>query len=70
MTPQQWEKLLAVVGGELLDPLPTGFVIDSPWLPGWASISILDYYSSENKWLDANFEAIDTFGDTIFLFAR
>jgi len=50
MTHEQWEKLLAVTNGELLEPLPVGFIIDSPWLPGWAGISVLDYYSSEQLW--------------------
>ena len=36
MTAEQWEKLLAVLNGELFEPLPVGFIIDSPWLPGWA----------------------------------
>ena len=67
MTNEQWEKLLAVLGGETLDPLPVGFIIDSPWLPGWAGMSILDYYSSDAKWIDANLKAIQAFPDIMFL---
>jgi len=67
MTNEQWEKLLAVINGELFDPLPVGFIIDSPWLPGWAGISALDYYSSDQKWIDANLKAIQTFPDVMFL---
>jgi len=36
MTSEQWDKLLAVINGELVEPMPVGFIIDSPWLPGWA----------------------------------
>ncbi len=36
MTNEQWDKLLAVLAGEVFEPLPAGFIIDSPWLPGWA----------------------------------
>ncbi len=67
MTNEQWERLLAVLEGEAFEPLPVGFVIDSPWLPGWAGISTLDYYSSDTKWLDANFKAIRAFPDVMFL---
>jgi len=67
MTNEQWEKLLAVISGELVEPLPVGFIIDSPWLPGWAGMSILDYYSSEQMWFDANLKAIRQFPDIMFL---
>ncbi len=67
MTNEQWEKLLAVLDGDVVDPLPVGFIIDSPWLPGWAGQTVLDYYSSDRKWLDANLKAIRTFPDVLFL---
>ncbi len=67
MTDEQWQKLIDVIKGELFEPLPVGFVIDSPWLPGWAGISTMDYYCSDQKWLDANLSAVNTFTDIIFL---
>ena len=67
MTNEHWEKLLAVINGEQFDPLPVGFIIDSPWLPGWAGISTLDYYSSDVHWLEANLKAIQTFPNAMFL---
>ncbi len=67
MTNKQWQQLLAVIGGEVFDPPPTGFIIDSPWLPGWAGLSIMDYYASERSWLDANLHAVRSFPDTWFL---
>jgi uroporphyrinogen-III decarboxylase len=67
MTPEQWDKLLAVINGELVEPVPVGFIIDSPWLPGWAGISTLDYFSSEQMWFDANLNAVREFPDVIFL---
>jgi len=67
MRPEQWEKLLAVIDGELFEPLPVGFIIDSPWLPGWAGISILDYFSSEQMWFEANAAAVRRFSEVIFL---
>jgi uroporphyrinogen decarboxylase len=67
MTSEQWNKLLAVINGELTEPLPVGFIIDSPWLPGWAGISTLDYFSSEQIWFEANLKAVRKFPDVIFL---
>lgn len=67
MRPEHWNNLLAVINGEAVEPLPVGFIIDSPWLPGWAQISALDYYSSEQMWFEANLKAEQQFGDAIFL---
>lgn len=67
MTDREWETLLAVIRGERVTPSPVAFIIDSPWLPGWAGMSILDYYTSEERWLEANFKAIREFPDCLFL---
>jgi len=67
MTDQQWQKLLAVIAGEALEPMPAGFIIDSPWLPGWAGISTLDYFLIEQLWLEANLKAVSQFPDAMFL---
>ena len=67
MTEQQWETLLAVIKGEKLTPLPTGFIIDSPWLPNWAGYSMLDYFANADVWFKANMQAIHTFPQTMFL---
>ena len=67
MRPEHWNNLLAVINGEVVKPLPVGFIIDSPWLPGWAGISVLDYFSSEQMWFEANLKAVEQFGDIIFL---
>jgi uroporphyrinogen decarboxylase len=66
MTNQQWEKLIAVINGRLFDPLPVGFIIDSPWLPGWAGISTNDYFSNDQLWFEANLKAIRQFPACLF----
>jgi len=67
MTDLQWNDLKAVLNGELLSPLPAGFIIDSPWLPNWYGIRILDYFSNDQLWFEANMKAIQTFPDAMFL---
>jgi len=67
MTGDQWDKLLAVINGEVFKPLPVGFIIDSPWIPGWAGMSIMDCFSSEQMWFEANLKAVQKFPDIMFL---
>ena len=67
MTEQQWETLLAVIHGEDMHPVPTGFIIDSPWIPNWAGYSILDYFTRPDVWFNTNLRAIETFPGTMFL---
>lgn len=67
MNEQQWETLLKVIRGEPVKPLPVAFIIDSPWLPNWYGRSILDYFTSDELWLNANLKAIQDFPDVLFL---
>jgi uroporphyrinogen decarboxylase len=67
MTNTQWESLLAVTHGRSNNLREIGFIIDSPWLPGWAGVSTLDYYASDGIWMQVNLMAIRQFPDVIFL---
>jgi len=67
MTGEQWEKLLSVINGERIEPTPVGFIIDSPWLAGWAGVSMMDYFASEQMWFQANLKAVREFPAVMFL---
>jgi uroporphyrinogen-III decarboxylase len=67
MRDEQWQLLLDVIEGKPHHPLPVGFIIDCPWLPGWCGMTIADYLSSETLWLEANRRAVETFPDCLFL---
>jgi uroporphyrinogen-III decarboxylase len=67
MNQRQWETLVAVVLGETVRPLPTGFIVDSPWLPNWAGHTILDYYTQERAFFEDNLKAIEAFPRTMLL---
>ncbi len=67
MTDSQWLDLLKVIDGVLLDPIPAGLIIDSPWLPAWAGISIMDYFTDDRLWLEANLKAVRQFERIMFL---
>jgi len=63
----QWNALLSVIRGEALQKLPTGFIIDSPWLPKWAGHRTLDYFTDDRAFFKANLSALQTFPQVIFL---
>ena len=67
MTDHQWHELLAVIAGNALPRPPIGFIIDCPWLPNWFGSDILDYFTREELWFEANRKAIETFPEVIFL---
>lgn len=67
MTDKQWTDLIAIVNGEKKQPLPIGFIIDCPWLPGWYGVNILEYFTNDEIWLKANLKAIETFPEVMFL---
>ncbi|MDR2473393.1 MAG: hypothetical protein LBD53_07545 [Tannerella sp.] len=67
MTDKQWTTLLSIIDGKTPATVPTGFIIDCPWLPGWYGINILDYFTNDELWLSANLKAAETFPDVMFL---
>ncbi|MFH0761164.1 MAG: uroporphyrinogen decarboxylase family protein [Bacteroidota bacterium] len=67
MTAEQWNKSLGLISGERITPMPTGFIIDCPWLPNWAGIRMIDYFTSEEVWYECHLKASRTFPDIWFL---
>lgn len=67
MTDIQWSKLIDIANAEKTDEFIPGFIIDSPWLPNWYGITILDYLSNDALWLKANLKVLETFPEVIFL---
>ena len=67
MNDTQWQNLLEILAGEERQPTPCGFIIDSPWLPGWYGVEIAEYLASETIWFDANRKVIETFPEVWFL---
>ena len=66
MTDGQWRAFKAAVEGGSRQRL-SAFIIDSPWLPNWRGISILDYFESEELWFEANRAAVETFPEAAFI---
>lgn len=67
MRNSSWDDLIKLIEGRKLDYHPVGFIIDSPWIPGWCGISTVDYYSSDECWLKSNLKAVNSFPDVWFM---
>jgi uroporphyrinogen-III decarboxylase len=67
MDNHQWDVLTKTIKKEKTEKPPIGFIIDSPWIPGWLGISTLDYFTNDNIWFEANKKAIETFPEAMFL---
>lgn len=67
MRNSSWDDLIRMINGKKLEYKPSGFIIDSPWIPGWYGISNVDFYSSDEMWLKANLKAVNTFPDVWFM---
>ena len=67
MNDRHWETLLKVINGEKTDERSVGFIIDSPWLPGWHGTTILDYFNDPVTWFEANMHAQNLFPDVMFM---
>jgi len=67
MTEEQWRKLKETIEGKESNPLTTGFIVDSPWLPNWYGIKILDYFTNDDLWFKSNLHAAKTFPDVLLL---
>ncbi len=67
MRNSSWNDLISIIDGKKLNYQPTGFIVDSPWIPGWYGISNIDFYSSDEYWLKSNLKAVNSFPDVWFL---
>jgi uroporphyrinogen-III decarboxylase len=61
MRNSSWNDLVKMINGIKLNYQPSGFIVDSPWIPGWYGISVVDFYSSDEKWLKSNLKVVNTF---------
>jgi uroporphyrinogen-III decarboxylase len=62
-----WNDLVTLIEQGNLGYQPVGFIIDSPWIPGWSGISNIDFYSSDNNWFSSNLRAVNSFPEVWFM---
>ena len=64
-TPWDRFKLAARLGEP--DQVPVAFIVDSPWLPGYARINTLDYFLLPDTWLEINLGLLNRFPDAVWI---
>lgn len=62
-----WEYFKQAAHRKTPDQVPVAFIVDSPWLPGYAGIDTLDYYLFPDKWLEINLGLLDRFPDAVWV---
>lgn len=67
MKKEQWDIIKKCANLAPVDPLPISLIIDSPWLPGYLGMSMIDYYTTPDVWLEANLKVEQDFPEIIFL---
>jgi uroporphyrinogen decarboxylase len=62
-----WERFKQAARLEEPEQVPVAFIVDSPWLPGYAGVHTLDYFLYPDKWLEINLGLIDRFPDAVWI---
>lgn len=64
---KNWQLFLDTVSRKNTTVVPVGFIVDSPWLPGYVGVDTLDYFLDENLWFDSNMGLRDRFPEVIWI---
>jgi len=62
-----WDRFKQAARLEEPDQVPVAFIVDSPWLPGYAGINTLDYFLLPDKWLEINLRLLDRFPEAVWV---
>lgn len=62
----QWRELESVIT-QTNTTLPSGLIVDSPWMPGYCGVNNIDFYARPEVWFDAYCRIRADFPETTFL---
>jgi uroporphyrinogen-III decarboxylase len=62
-----WERFKQAARLEEPDSVPVAFIVDSPWLPGYAGINTLDFFLYADKWYEIHRRLLDRFPDAVWI---
>jgi uroporphyrinogen-III decarboxylase len=62
-----WGRFKQAARLEEPEQVPVAFIVDSPWLPGYAGIHTLDYFLCPDKWLTINLGLLERFPDAVWI---
>jgi uroporphyrinogen decarboxylase len=62
-----WQRFKQASRLEEPEQVPVAFIVDSPWLPGYAGIHTLDFFLLPDKWLEIHKDLLDRFPDAVWI---
>jgi uroporphyrinogen-III decarboxylase len=65
--PTPWERFKQAARLEEPDQVPVAFIVDSPWLPGYAGVHTLDFFLLPDKWFEIHRGLLDRFPDAVWV---
>ena len=67
MTDKQWNLIKRCAACEALETVPCAMLVDSPWMPGYAGHTTIDYYEDPETWFDTHVKIKQTLPELIML---
>lgn len=67
MKNEQWQKLKNYAAMKPVDSFDTCLIVDSPWMPGYAGISTIDFITMPDIWFDTYMKVKKDFPDALLL---
>lgn len=65
--PTPWQRFKQAARLEEPDQVPVAFIVDSPWLPGYAGVHTLDFFLLPDLWLKIHKDLLDRFPDAVWI---
>ena len=62
-----WERFKQAARLEEPEQVPVAFIVDSPWLPGFAGIDTLDFFLQPDTWYEIHRNLPDRFPDVVWI---
>jgi uroporphyrinogen decarboxylase len=62
-----WNRFKQAARLEEPDQAPVAFIVDSPWLPGYAGINTLDYFLHPDTWLEINLGLLERWPEAVWI---
>ncbi|NOX62208.1 MAG: uroporphyrinogen decarboxylase, partial [Chloroflexi bacterium] len=62
-----WTRFTQAARLEEPEQPPVAFIVDSPWLPGYAGIDTLDFFLDPETWFQIHRGLLDRFPDAVWI---
>ena len=62
-----WERFKQAARLEEPPQVPVAFIVDSPWLPGYAGVNTLDFFLLPDQWFQIHRELLDRFPEAVWI---